>query len=221
MASENKTRQEMIEMMYLVLTALLALNVSKNILEAFVAIEENLQISNENEFARGNEKLLDVRQVALDKTDPAKQAKAQEMLKVIEKVDKLVGKDIKFVDDLKIDILKAVGEDLNNPEEPIITKKYDPKNPTLPTRFNLANVAAKDNFDDPMHVMGIGEDLNRPTGNGKKLWETMQNFRSDLVKLFVESAPKPEGASAYHFNDPKIVKFKDMKDLKKQIDMHS
>ena len=34
-------RQKMVGMMYLVLTALLALNVSKSILEAFVAIEEN------------------------------------------------------------------------------------------------------------------------------------------------------------------------------------
>jgi len=41
-------RQKMIGMMYLVLTALLALNVSKSILEAFVAIEENIQVANEN-----------------------------------------------------------------------------------------------------------------------------------------------------------------------------
>jgi len=49
-------RQKMIGMMYLVLTALLALNVSKSILEAFVAIEENIQVANENEYARGQEK---------------------------------------------------------------------------------------------------------------------------------------------------------------------
>ena len=36
-------RQKMIGMMYLVLTALLALNVSKSILDAFVNIEENIQ----------------------------------------------------------------------------------------------------------------------------------------------------------------------------------
>ena len=39
-------RQKMIGMMYLVLTALLALNVSKSILDAFVAIEENIQKAN-------------------------------------------------------------------------------------------------------------------------------------------------------------------------------
>ena len=49
MAGGKETpRQKMIGMMYLVLTALLALNVSKSILDAFVAIEENIQISNLN-----------------------------------------------------------------------------------------------------------------------------------------------------------------------------
>ena len=43
MAGGKETpRQKMIGMMYLVLTALLALNVSKSILDAFVSIEENI-----------------------------------------------------------------------------------------------------------------------------------------------------------------------------------
>ena len=41
-------RQKMIGMMYLVLTALLALNVSKEILNAFVIIEEGLNTTNVN-----------------------------------------------------------------------------------------------------------------------------------------------------------------------------
>src|SRR4051812_5540122 len=41
-------RQKMIGMMYLVLTALLALNVSKEILNAFVIIEDGLNVTNKN-----------------------------------------------------------------------------------------------------------------------------------------------------------------------------
>ena len=37
-------RQKMIGLMYLVLLALLAMNVSKAVLDAFVAIEKNIQI---------------------------------------------------------------------------------------------------------------------------------------------------------------------------------
>ena len=47
MAGAKETpRQRMIGMMYIVLTAMLALNVSKSILDAFVAIEENIQKAN-------------------------------------------------------------------------------------------------------------------------------------------------------------------------------
>src|SRR5258705_13400132 len=41
-------RQRMINMMYLVLTALLALNVSKEIINAFVTVNESLVVSRDN-----------------------------------------------------------------------------------------------------------------------------------------------------------------------------
>ena len=56
MAGGKETpRQKMIGMMYLVLTALLALNVSKSVLDAFVAIEENIQRGNIIQVERGNQ----------------------------------------------------------------------------------------------------------------------------------------------------------------------
>ena len=39
-------RQKMIGLMYLVLTALLALNVSKEIINAFVTVNDSLEVSN-------------------------------------------------------------------------------------------------------------------------------------------------------------------------------
>ena len=45
-------RQRMIGMMYLVLTALLALNVSKEIINAFVTVNDSLETSNTNTTAR-------------------------------------------------------------------------------------------------------------------------------------------------------------------------
>ena len=65
MAGGKETpRQKMIGMMYLVLTALLALNVSKSILDAFVAIEENIQKANLTEFFRGNEKRSELKETS-------------------------------------------------------------------------------------------------------------------------------------------------------------
>ncbi len=49
MAGYKETpRQKMIGMMYLVLTALLALNVSKQILDAFIVVNESMETTNYN-----------------------------------------------------------------------------------------------------------------------------------------------------------------------------
>lgn len=219
MAGGKETpRQKMIGMMYLVLTAMLALNVSKSILDAFVAIEENMQISNENEFARGNEKKMELKEVAEDKTNPEAAKKAQLMMVAIDKIDVAVAKRIKLIDDIKIDLLKEVGEDLTKSgEEAIIVKAYDPKVPTQPTRMDLMNVDAKDNYDVPMLVLGINENLKSPKGKGLELWNELLSFRKEAVKIFVESSPKPDNAPAYVFKDPNIIEYKDMKDLKAKV----
>lgn len=47
-------RQKMIGMMYLVLTALLALNISKEIINAFITIDDGLKLTNAN-FDKKNE----------------------------------------------------------------------------------------------------------------------------------------------------------------------
>ena len=47
-------RQKMINLMYIVLTAMLALNVSSDVLEGFVQVEEGLSRSNQNIAARNN-----------------------------------------------------------------------------------------------------------------------------------------------------------------------
>ena len=55
MSGQKETpRQKMIGMMYLVLMALLALNVSKDVLDAFVLVDEGLSKTTEN-FASKNE----------------------------------------------------------------------------------------------------------------------------------------------------------------------
>ncbi|MFZ5940579.1 MAG: gliding motility protein GldM, partial [Bacteroidota bacterium] len=51
-------RQKMIGMMYLVLTAMLAMNVSKDVLNAFILVDEGLVQTTEN-FAAKNEGLYD------------------------------------------------------------------------------------------------------------------------------------------------------------------
>jgi gliding motility-associated protein GldM len=219
MAGGKETpRQKMIGMMYLVLTALLALNVSKAILDAFVAIEENIQISNINEYGRGEEKRLDLEEVAEDKSAPDVQKKAIKLIEVVKKIDDMTAKQVKFIDDLKIEILTACGENVTEVGEgKLIEKKYDPKDPIRPTRMKLTHVDGKDKYDEPMLVMGIADDIKNPTGKGKEMWDNYLKFRKDLTELVAASSSTPE--KKYSFKDPNIVKFKeDGKDLSTQLD---
>ncbi|MCE2682009.1 MAG: hypothetical protein ACK49D_09515 [Flavobacteriia bacterium] len=222
MAGGKETpRQKMIGMMYLVLTALLALNVSKSILDAFVAIEENIQISNENEYQRGFEKKSDLEATAQDKSVPEAQKKAMHYLKIVEDIDKMTAERIKLIDDIKIEILKACGEDVTSigGPESIIFKAYSKADPLRPTRMHLEHVAGKDKYDEAMAIM-IGEDIKNPSANGQgmKLWKSYNDYRAELTEKIASSWMAEKGKKKYSFKAPAINAFKDFKDLNAQID---
>lgn len=220
MAGGKETpRQKMIGMMYLVLTALLALNVSKSILDAFVAIEENIQISNENEFTRGQEKYEALKEVSEDKTQKDLQAKAQKLMKTVSEIDKITAQRIKFIDDLKIEILTACGEDIKTvgTKESIIFKAYNTKEPLKPIRMKLEHVQGMDKYDEAMHII-IGEDITNPTGKGVELWKTYNGYRKELTQLIASSVIVEKGMKPYNFKAPEINKYTDMLDLSKQVD---
>jgi len=217
MAGGKETRrQKMIGMMYLVLTALLALNVSKSILDAFVAIEENIQKANESEFYRGNEKRSELRETAQDKSEVERAAKAERLSKIVDKIDIFTAKRIEEIDDLKLEILSSSGEDvtsigLGN----IVLKEYDKKVPLRPARMDLDKVDAKDKYDDAMRIM-IGQDIKRPKGKGIDLWKSYNGFRKELSEAIAAYSGSADQKDFY-FNAPEINKYKDQKDLYTQI----
>ena len=222
MAGGKETpRQKMIGMMYLVLTALLALNVSKSILDAFVAIEENTQKANIVQFDRGTGFYNDVKsELASTKNDAENKAKREKLLYVIkqmELIDAEAAKMIKSIDEIKVDILKESGENVadvkNNDEQAILWTKPDPSRPSLPRRMHLMAVQAKDQYDVPMHVI-IGEDIKNPTGLGKKLWEDFNNYRNKVVEL---TGSYKWGEKTFTVKPKNIPDFKDNKDLTEKV----
>jgi len=217
MAGGKETpRQKMIGMMYLVLTALLALNVSKAILDAFVAIEENIQISNLNEFGRGQEKKTDLQNAANDASVPETQKKARALLKVVKDIDKMTEERIRMIDRLKLEILKQCGENTTQVgSEYILQSTFDPSDPLKPIRMNLSKVEGKDKYDEPMDVMGIADDITKPSGDGIKLWNSYNAYRSELTELIAKSSS--DDKHEFNFKDPKINTFKDFTDIKKQL----
>jgi gliding motility-associated protein GldM len=220
MAGGKETpRQKMIGMMYLVLTALLALNVSKSILDAFVAIEENTQKSNIAHLDRGNGFIGDVngelKTTPNNEENKLKREKLAKILKQMEEVDKLTAVMVQDIDKIKMTILDKSGENVkdikDNDELTLIWRKGDK---VTPTRMNLMAVNAKDQYDVPMHEI-IGEDIKNPTGSGKKLWEDLNKFRSDLIKTV---GSYNDGAKSFSINPKAINEFKTNADLAKAVD---
>jgi hypothetical protein len=225
MAGGKETpRQKMIGMMYLVLTALLALNVSKSILDAFVAIEENIQTASITELFRGDEKKSELKETALDSSNPERAAKAKLYLDAVNDIDEMTAKRIKEIDDLKLLILTQIGEDVVTvaPEDVIIRSMYNKDAPLKPTRMNLEFVNGKDKYDEPMRIL-IGDDIKSPRGEGLKLWNSLNLYRKELTERIASSQITVDTNgivafdSKYKFNAPSINTFKNQEDLNNQL----
>ena len=227
MAGGKETpRQKMIGLMYLVLTALLALNVSKQILDAFVAIEDNIQRGSITQYERGETAkgalIEELSSVTKDEAGRAKAKKIKKYLGMIEKIDKNVGEFIKYVDDLKIEMIgivegpEKVKTEKPNDKESILWKKYDPKSPLLPARLYLQAIQQKENFDVPMHEI-IGSEISKidPTKKGKKLWDLYKGLRTSIVEI---AGNYREGEkNNWKLKVKEINAYKDFQDLEKQI----
>lgn len=217
MAGGKETpRQKMIGMMYLVLTALLALNVSKSILDAFVAIEENMQISNENEFARGEEKRKQLEEQAIHGEEPARKQWANLQFNAVKAIDRETEQLIAFTDELKKEILVSCGENTEVGKQHILLEKKSSHYPLKPVRMNLTMVDAKDKYDEPMHIL-IGDDIKRPTGKGLDLWKKIIVYREKITQILSESAN--EGKSKkYGIRFKAINDHKNYKELQQRVE---
>src|SRR5690349_21232696 len=112
MALPREPRQKMINMMYLVLTALLALNVSSEILNAFKTVNKSL----ENTNTTVNKSTETIMKSLVDKlADPATHDKAQMWLPKAEQVQSFSKPVYEYIQKLKDRILKESGGDPKDP----------------------------------------------------------------------------------------------------------
>jgi gliding motility-associated protein GldM len=109
--SKTTTRQKMINMMYLVLTAMLALNVSSEVLKAFHKMEVSLDHSGKN-LDETNAKLL----IAMDMEVEKQGAKAQVYRDKAYEAKKISEEFIGYIHELKEYLLKKHGGRLENGE---------------------------------------------------------------------------------------------------------
>lgn len=157
-------RQKMIGMMYLVLTALLALNVSKEILNAFVAIEEGLNTTNTN-FDSKNGILYQ----KFEKAMSDNKTKTKPFFDKAQEAKKKAAELCKYIDEVKSELYMEVQK---VPKEAADT-------------FQLKYLDSKDNYDIPTHIL-IGEDPEHATGKAIELKQKIEAFKKEMAALVPE-----------------------------------
>ena len=160
-------RQKMIGMMYLVLTALLAMNISKNVLQAFVTIEAAVNETNKN---------FDDKNLTLYKTFEKEKAndpkRAGQLKEKADKIRKEAAEVCKTIDKIRSEIYVVT-------EAGTLTDKQA-------DTFNLKNCTQNDNYDIPTHIL-IGE-VEHPNGKAIEIKKKVIAFR----KLCLDMVPPEE-----------------------------
>jgi len=193
MAGGKETpRQKMIGMMYLVLTALLALNVSKQILDAFIAIELNISNGAITQKENGDRIVTDMTLAqAKPETDAVQKQNIKIFLEVIKKIDKEAGKAIETIDSIKMELLTALNEETEEGKKDgdakiLVIKKYDKSDILTPGKYDLTAIKIKDNFDVTMEVLvgsQIRKDIDKYKPAGINLWDALNRYRKRLIEI--------------------------------------
>src|SRR4029078_3057107 len=104
MALPREPRQKMINIMYLVLTAILALNVSNEVINAFKVVNQSLRTTNEN-ISASNETLYKSLESKLNDPVSAEKAKIWEPKAMLAR--RYSDEMTKYIDSLKLALKKA------------------------------------------------------------------------------------------------------------------
>ena len=185
MAGYKETpRQKMIGMMYLVYTALLAMNVSKDILDAFDTVNAGVQTTNITLSQQIDQKYAAFEeQYGLDQEKVGPYWEQAQALRV--EADDLVN----YIEALKWDLVKKVECDkAKTPAEAVsmalengLLKSADTigMNNRKIYNINTSKVKSRDNYNKPTEYM-----MGNPEGNGVafELSQKIKRFRNEVVK---------------------------------------
>ncbi|HXA01356.1 MAG TPA: gliding motility protein GldM [Cytophagaceae bacterium] len=153
---KESPRQKMIGMMYLVLTALLALQVSSAIMEKFKFLDDSLQFANANADDSNTKIERNIEKVVTEGGNKPKDVAVLTKAKAVRKEAEEIKK---YIDDLRAKIIKETGGYIDN----------DPK---------AMYTGAKE--ETAVEVMMVGASKN---GLGYQLKKEMNQFSDDLSKV--------------------------------------
>ncbi|MFM7710049.1 MAG: gliding motility protein GldM, partial [Ferruginibacter sp.] len=159
MALPKEPRQKMINLMYLVLTALLALNVSSEILNAFKVVDDSLQKSNFN-VSKSSKVLVDY--INDSKSDPGLRVKAEYWAPKAKQIQDLSKSMYDYIDALKESLKKEC--ELKEVDESG-KKKFK-----------------EDDLEAATRLFTVKKD-GQPTTKGKEFVAKLQQFKKDILAI--------------------------------------
>ncbi|MFZ4401190.1 MAG: gliding motility protein GldM [Bacteroidales bacterium] len=154
-------RQRMISMMYLVLTALLALNVSVEILNAFIIVNESVETTNVN-FG----KKIDGTYSNFEKAYIGNPGKVKEFYDKAQKAKQYSNELKTYINGLKYELISQTEE---------ITIKEAEK-------LDIKEIKRKDNYDTPTRYF-IGDSEDGSKGKSLELKNKINAYRNNMLAL--------------------------------------
>lgn len=194
MALPREPRQKMINLMYLVLTALLALNVSAEIINAFKVVDDSLTTTN-TVVNRSTETIMESFQLKLDA--PESKAKAAIWMPKAKEAVRLTKEVTDYIEQLKLKIKVEAG--------------YDPADPTSTFKEDNVDIATR-----IMDKQGEGEKLRNKLAEYKKamlaidptigkMFEKNLPIDTEIPKSTTRKMGKVTWASAYFHMTPTVA----------------
>ena len=185
--AKETPRQKMIGMMYLVYTALLAMNVSKDILDAFDTVNAGVQTTN---ITLSNQ--ISQKYAAFEEQYGLDQEKVGPYWEQAQALREEATEFINYVEALKWDLVKKVELSKATTDEEAIQMAVNENgllkssNTTLNGRtiydINTSKVKSRDGYNQPTEIM-----MGNPEGPGNgglayELSERMKHFRNEVIK---------------------------------------
>jgi len=161
MAGHQTPRQKMIGVMYLVLTALLALNVSKDVLNAFSVVNDSILLTNEN-FARK----LNVIYTNFEKNYSLNQIEVGPFWNKAKEARVLSAKMVEYIKNLRDELIS------NTERIPLDSAR----------KISLLKLQRKDDYTSPTNFL-IGSPEDGSNGRSGELKKKIIEYRENMLNL--------------------------------------
>ena len=175
--AKETPRQKMIGMMYLVYTALLAMNVSKDILDAFDTVNSGVQETNITLMQQ-----IDQRYVTFEEQYLLDKEKVGPYWEQAQDLRQKSTEIINYIEAMKWDLTSKIEEKdyATALEDGLLTNKDTLVNGRLLYNINTSKIKSRDNYNKPTEYM-----MGNPEGNGRafELSEKIREYRREVVKL--------------------------------------